>query len=345
MFNHLHYVPILKSKRAEFRALQQLTTDVKLKLTPLIDVIPVPWDHATDRPRKSLKQHLDSIITYVAQSWPIDYPFFIDLTFVNDFVNGKHSLMYCLDILRVQGRTVIPVTGIDFDDNYYAALSESLPSSNSGLCIRISTVDLDDFDELSMSLENLLSKLHLSPLHCDIILDFQTLPIPEVSDPAAYISNVINIFPRLQEWRTFTIAASSFPKILEMSANTMDFIARDEYQIWSTIIQAEQGERLPSYSDYTIQHPDMTDVDYRKIKISVNLRYATPTNWLVYKGREKNRYGHNQFNQICRDIINRPEYNGQNYSAGDHYIYCCAHNTDGPGNTETWRRVGFSITT
>ncbi len=52
MFNHLYYVPILQSKRAEFTALHQLSNDAKIRLTPLIDVIPVPWNHAKNEPKK-----------------------------------------------------------------------------------------------------------------------------------------------------------------------------------------------------------------------------------------------------------------------------------------------------
>lgn len=40
MFNINHYVPVLRWKRAEEKALLELDNEVKSKLTPLIELIP-----------------------------------------------------------------------------------------------------------------------------------------------------------------------------------------------------------------------------------------------------------------------------------------------------------------
>src|SRR2546426_10562869 len=47
-----------------------------------------------------------------------------------------------------------------------------------------------------------------------------------------------------------------------------------------------------------------------------------------------------QFNDLCKMVIERPEYCGTEFSWGDFYIYKCAHNQDGLGNATTWRQVG-----
>lgn len=345
MFNHFHYVPILQSKRAEFTALHQLSNDAKVRLTPLINIIPVPWNHATNSPKKTLKAHLDKIIAYIVKSWHSDYPLFLDLMYVasnDDVIEGRHSAIYCLESLRHYSQKIIPVTGLDRDDNYQNAIKSIVRRHKLGVCFRIQQDDLDNFDELADAFNGLLSKFNIEAKSCDVILDFQALPLQEVRDPITYISSVIKAFPNVTEWRTFTIAASNFPKTMEMSADSDTLIPRAEYLLWSRIVMDENIPRLPSFGDYSIQYPEISDLDFRKIKSSVNLRYATETHWRVYKAREKFRYGYEQFNEICNDLITTQEYYGSDFSAGDNYIYGCAKNTDGPGTPEIWRRVGFN---
>ncbi|KAF0145499.1 MAG: hypothetical protein FD156_780 [Nitrospirae bacterium] len=345
MFNHLHYVPILKSKRAEFVALGQLAADIKTKLTPMIEVITVPWDFAKDLPRKTLKSHIDGVIEYIAKSWPNDLPMFLDLLYVasrNEIIADKHCLIYCFEALRVYKQMVIPVTNIDRDENYQEALKSILRKDKRGLCVRIQQTDLDDLDNLSNAIDTLLGKFDLAPNDCDIVLDFQALPLQEVSDPVAYISNIIRTFPNIKKWHSFTVAASNFPKIPAMVANSTKLISREEFIIWNEIIKNGRLPKLPSFGDYAIQHPDLEDVDFRTRKIPVSLRYATPTQWLVYKGREKNKFGHAQFNKICSSLVKSNEYCGASFSEGDSYISRCAKNSDGPGRPEEWRRAGFN---
>ena len=58
MSNGTLYVPVLKGKEGEFAALEALTDDVRLKLTPLIEIPPVPYDYVNERPAKDLQTHV-----------------------------------------------------------------------------------------------------------------------------------------------------------------------------------------------------------------------------------------------------------------------------------------------
>jgi len=345
MFNHLHYVPILQSKRAEFTALFQLSNHAKVRLTPLLNVIPVPWNHSADSPKTTLKAHLDKIIAYITKSWSRDDPLFLDLMYVasNDQAIGdRHSAVYCLETLRHYSSKIIPVTGLDRDDNYQNAIKSIVRKQKMGCCFRINQDELDDFEQLADGFDSLLTEFNVDAASCDIVIDFQNLPLQEVLDPVTYIAGVIRAFPNVTEWRTFTIAASNFPKILEMNTDSDTLIPRAEYLLWSRIVMDENIPRLPSFGDYSIQHPEISDLDFRKVKSSVNLRYATETDWRVYKAKEKFRYGYEQFNEICNHLINTQEYYGSDFSVGDKYIYECAKNANGPGTPEIWRRVGFN---
>jgi len=47
MFDHRHYVPVVKWKRGERVALRNLTSDVREKITPLIELLPKHFEGCT----------------------------------------------------------------------------------------------------------------------------------------------------------------------------------------------------------------------------------------------------------------------------------------------------------
>lgn len=59
--DHTHYVPILKGKEGEYGALKELSSKIKSKLVPLIEVIAVPWDFDNEVPAKAIDDHLEMV--------------------------------------------------------------------------------------------------------------------------------------------------------------------------------------------------------------------------------------------------------------------------------------------
>ncbi|MFB5761329.1 beta family protein [Paenibacillus medicaginis] len=51
-FNRRHYVPIVKWKQGEQRALETLAATSKERLTPLIEIAPIDWDFENEVQRK-----------------------------------------------------------------------------------------------------------------------------------------------------------------------------------------------------------------------------------------------------------------------------------------------------
>src|SRR5712692_3283852 len=50
MFDHKHYVPILRWKRAEWVALRDLAGDVRSHITPLVELTPRSFEARNNRP-------------------------------------------------------------------------------------------------------------------------------------------------------------------------------------------------------------------------------------------------------------------------------------------------------
>jgi hypothetical protein len=76
--------------------------------------------------------------------------------------------------------------------------------------------------------------------------------------------------------------------------------------------------------------------------MSASIRYTTPESWLIVKGRNVNQYGFEQYYDLCKQLIGRPEYVGPEFSWGDEFIWKCAQETAGTGNATTWRKVGVN---
>ncbi len=61
MFGYKHYVPVLKGKEGEFRALAHLPPNAKDRLTPFIDIPRRELDRKTNQPKESIDVYLEKI--------------------------------------------------------------------------------------------------------------------------------------------------------------------------------------------------------------------------------------------------------------------------------------------
>ncbi len=337
MFGYKHYVPLLKAKEGEFGALSELTEGVKNSISPLIDIFP---DSKT-----SLDKRLARIAKRIRTTWGCDRPIFVDqfgIKLKERVSGGKHPLTFIFDCLRKLNVKAIPSTGFDRDEAYNEALEKIVNKDNRGICIRLLIEDMESMHELKDNLESLLSYLDISYQDTHLILDFRELKVDKVKTAIETAINVIRDMPNINDWKTLTIAASGFPgSLAEIGTHAVGNITRIELQLWNALInRRNEIERLPSFGDYGIQHPDLLDLDWRIISLVPNIRYTLPFKWLIIRGGSRKKYGSHQTHQLSKDLVNMPEYYGETFCWGDSYISLCAQEIGGPGNMTTWRKVG-----
>lgn len=70
MSNALRYVPVMKTKDAEFRSLAQIAPAVRERISPLFEVQPPPRDWDTGEP-KPLAEHLEVVPAKLAKLEPV----------------------------------------------------------------------------------------------------------------------------------------------------------------------------------------------------------------------------------------------------------------------------------
>ncbi len=345
MFDHRHYVPILKGKDGEFGALHELSKDAKSNMTPLIDVLRVPLDWEKGRPSKPLHEHLARISEQIRKSWLSNRPVFVDLYDTDPKArtsDGTHPMKYLTDRLRDAEVGAIPVTGLDRDDDYQKAVSESVSKDSRGVCVRVQGEDMEDFESLEVGLARLLKALRQKRMEVDLLLDFRETRSENLRLASDLAVSLLGELENVPDYRTVTVAASSFPGTLkEVEPQSIDSIPRVELELWQDILSAgKKLLRLPSFGDYGICHPDYPDLDPRTYTPSASIRYTLDEDWLIVKGATLKKLKYEQFHELSRALVARKEFYGPKFSWGDQKISECAKRRGGTGNLTTWRKIG-----
>jgi hypothetical protein len=341
------YVPVLKGKDGEFKALYCLAPSVKRKVIPFIDIPRIDIDPKNKRPKYTIDEHLTKKAQSILKAWGTEQPLFVDLFDLSldlRTADGNHILDFLFSKLREMEVNAIPVIGFDRsgDFEYVRATSNTIAVDGRGLCLRLLREDMEDPKRAYDSMNDLLEMLNLPEEKVHLLMDFrdiseETLPdITEIS--ARFLSNL----PEHGSWKTLALVCSAFPENLkDVQPRSTARLPRSEWQLRKGLaLLRKKIPRFPMFGDYGICHPDLPDFNPQYTP-SAAIRYTTSEDWLIVKAGSIKKDTYQQFRQLCGILRNRPEYSGTQYSWGDSFINDCADfNTTGPGNLTTWRQVG-----
>jgi hypothetical protein len=347
MFDHTHYVPILKGKMGERGALETLTPAVKSALTPLIEVPPIPWDHDNETPAKTVDAHIARIAQQLVACWGQTDRLFLDFNLLDpaaQTAQGVHALKAVLDDARTLGLMAVPVVGLARGQDYENAVQDAISQDARGLCLRLDGDDYEDPIALTGEVDDLLTRIGTSPADADLVIDLAAIGTAAVHTLTLGVIGLIATTPHVTDWRSLTVAATGFPQDMSrFSSGTTSATPRTEWQLWLALRARRAAlARVPTFGDYAISHPDLVDIDPRLMQPSATIRYTADDDWLVVKGKSFRRNGAGQFHTLSATLANRSEFSGAGFSWGDDYIATCATGAGTPGNLMTWRRVGTS---
>lgn len=335
MFNHKHYVPILKGKRAEFPALGALKSN-KL-ITPLIEA--VPSVDADEIPRRMAAK----------AKWPADKAYFIDLFFFDDEDDtttpaaASHPVRVCFAEVSKKKQIAIPVTGLSRSPGYQSAVQQVVAEQKNGVAVRLVPDDFEEgSDELDATLTALMKLFKVKASDVDLIVDAGTVAASSAGAVSQMYRASVDLIPTVNDWRSLTAAASAFPlSLAQLVRDKWNSWNRHEWRGWRQLVTGKvPPSRRPAYGDYAIANPELPPSG--RATILAQLRYATPDSWLIWKGGNvfKHPKKFDQFFDICKDLVKRPEYRGKAFSDGDAEIQQKAANLGSSGNAERWRRIG-----
>ena len=339
MFDRKHYVPVLRWKQAEREALQYLESNIQDRITPLIELIPSNFKEKKTTPTFDLM--LSQTIDGIFDSWG-KKRFFIDLQHLDPNFRpptGGHLLRRFGEEADKRGLSYVPTTGLSRVRAYQEAVKVLSKKSKSGVCIRLCLSDLRR-NKISSELYDLLGLVGASPKNSDLIIDCQY-----ITDNNLNFKNIYNEIPDLQDWRTFTVIGGAFSKNLSGFSVGQHELARLDWMFWKKILKSRPSFiRLPSYGDYTIQHPIYSEPPVRS-NFSASIRYTSDDCWVIMRGEgvfNQDGPGYAQWPANAELLCDRSEFCGEDFCFGDQYIKDMSMQVMRPGNPTTWLRAGIN---
>ena len=245
MENQNYYVPILKWKRGEQIALENLSQASKSRIIPLIEIPPIDYDWVNNTPKKTIDAHIADFCSQVSNHWGTN-KFFLDLCWIEGdglLSNGKHPIDHIITEATTYNLNIAPVVGLDRSQGYIQSISNLIQDGKvNELCIRVET---DDFTGINQSLTALLNKLNINSTQCHLIIDLKeissnNLSLYQVIIPM-FLSNLLN----LNSWMSIALCGTGFPiNLSSISKNSHAQIPRTEFTLWQNLNSSNSLWRL-----------------------------------------------------------------------------------------------------
>lgn len=343
------YVPILKGRMGEFRALSELDAGFSRGVVPLIE-LPLTAEAVAEEESPDFDDEppiapadVAKFTSDVARRWAPGRRLIFD---AGPALGPRNPAVEVINGLAPRDFAVTPTVRPSDSENAIRHVGGSIREWNLGsACIRLTGDDLDDFDApLPQTLQNVLDLVGLPPDRVDLVLDFGPVADDQAAAFSARIARlVLAELPFREEWRTLVCAAGAFPPDLNsIPSGVLTEIPRRDAAMWLSIRERVSG-RAPIFGDYAIAYPiAAAAVPFAP---APQLRFTSADSWMIFKGRKRDPRGNDQFYDICSRIVSTGAVD-PHLSWGDRYVFEAGYRRDtttlGPGNAMTWRAIGTS---
>ncbi|MFI5420136.1 MAG: beta family protein [Nitrososphaerales archaeon] len=338
MTKHI-YIPIIKGKQYDLRALGKLQPEVRELIKPLIELPPTPYS-------KNIDDHLKKFIQNVSKYGGTGKTFVDFYGFLGEMANsGKLATIAGYDLLHDIGQAVTPVYGFNRHDGVWKYLEAVIKKHKQGFCFRLEEDDLEeDVAEATWdAIRTRTSQLQVDIKSVDLIIDLRDIREKLVDEKIALVTDFMSFQPLGISFRSIAIAGSSAPKdVSVVEKDSIGDILRKELIIWKNLrADLAVGDTL-IYSDYGVIHPDFA-ADDLPVGGSANckIRYTAGKNILIFRGHKRAGDSGQPF-ELSKKVRSHPKYCGRDYSFGDEYIDDVADRLSGPGHLGNWVLVDMN---
>lgn len=347
MFDEKLYIPILKWKRAEQGALDNLSEEHKNHIMPLIQFV-MPKAESDDKIFDvvlKFEKQSSKIPEKITDTWGTN-PVFIDVSLLYTKALKAKSLRKITTEGHKQSGFFIPTIHLGDDQEIQEAAYSIAADCGCGMCLRVVCADFSDTDRLNQALNQILSVSGLEEKNIDLFVD-----IKETGDNGYKYSKYFRLSQsilNLSKWRTFIFGGGSFPEDLSgCKFAEENLIPRIEWLNWKKHNTGNRLLRKPSFSDYTIQHPVYKEAT-QFFSPTTSIKYTLDDYWLIKKGKRKE---FDKYLANAVELVNDSRYYGRNFSYGDDYVAERAEHLEaylrnpaikGTGTAETWLKAGIN---
>ena len=348
-----------EGQQGELDALQKTAKKLTGSFTPLLEIPPIPPAYLEGQdepvPAKTIDQHVAHVSEKFADALANHPSVFVDGYYIeteDELEDGTSPVDAIFENLRVREVAFIPTVGMDRVGDYADSVRDAIKSDGRGCCLRLVESDLEGMVELPPQIDSLLKFLGIKAKDVDLLLDFG----PRAPSKAA-LPFQIDALPLVKDWRTLTVASSSFPADMSgVAQNSVEELEREEWIAWLSLRNKRKtSQRMPTYGDYTINHPVLSEIDPRIMSMSPNIRYSDSTSYVVAKGQaiprkkkkptkqeeaaRENLLPKVQYPKLAAKIKNHASWKGEKFSWGDKFIDTCSRK-ECVGSATNWRAVG-----
>ncbi|WP_426151785.1 beta family protein [Pseudomonas sp. DC3000-4b1] len=344
MFDHRQYVPVLKWRHGEYQALARVSDLLRSRITPLLEIPAEAWDHETAQPQKSIDDHIEHFGRRLMANWG-GLPCFVDSCHLPAdalCAGGIHHFERLLELAAQAGCLALPVTGLNRHYQYQAATARIVRRQGRGLCLRLTGEDYDR-PELAAQVGGLLAYMGLAPGQVDLILDFHQHIARCVTAQAGHAQALLERTPLLARWRSLTLLGSAFPTETEEQMRPYLQVARRYEWLAYKQLSRRLGEtRRPAFGDYSIAHPLTGLSDPRLEKPQAMIDYTVADGWLRAQRGPVRHDGHDQYRELCQQVLTSGQFDGECFSWGDECIQQCAEFGIAAQGAGGWAAIGHN---
>ncbi len=334
-FGPHHYVPVLKVKRGEKKALRSISPVLHPRITPLLEIV-----ERSGEGTRTVEAHLDNAFNDLADSVRPYSRCFLDTREIAP--DGPAVATEVFRRATADGIALTPVTGISRS----ADVAASLQYRNQGIALRLTREEFEA-GNLPANLDSFMSRHGLAPAETDLIVDLGRVDNLVVDGIVAFTRAFMADVPDHDRWRTLTVSACAFPYSMGgVERHSHDLVKRAAWIAWRDELHANRKSlRLPTFSDCGIQHTvGVEGFDPRTMQVSASVRYALSDQWLLFKGEStRSTPPSEQFPILATRLVYG--HLGSHFAGPGHCDGCASMKdaADGAprlGSAEAWRRLG-----
>lgn len=312
MQKNIFYLPILKFKDGEKRALQKLDRKIKKKVVPLLELVKKERQRKGDDNKINYfpisdDEVLKKDLEYIKDKFS-DMDVFIDTKILSDF-NRESAIQEIYRQTSLFKSSVYPVVYLSELRNFTECTKSLLFSK--GFCLRVCKNEITDLEKLMFE-SKIKEAIHL-------LLDF------DITDES--ITSIIPLIKNktfTNNWKSITLASGSAPRYLtDFTAGKVGVHERSDWKAWNNIVSQLDTSFNLNYGDYATRYPIFENI--HNPNTSFSFRYTGDDSWFIFRGfskKSKHYMGYIQYRAHALNLIENEEFqfSGENFSDGDAYI-------------------------
>lgn len=327
----MRYVPIMRTKAGELEAMQRTDGAIAQHMLPFFELHNVSWtnDDFEEKAAKLAKQ--------AKKAWGWGVPCILDLGVLD---GASRIIAATLEAFHDEGPTFVPAVNLERSPEFHSTMADVVRDIGLGICLRL--ILREDSPDLQQDLKKLLRQYPLPPEQVDVVIDFgASASLPRVLAP--WLIDLVNSIPDVDKFRTFALAATTFPRNMgDYQSQAISRAPRGEWRLWREVAANPGLARKLDFGDYTAAYPEDIVFDPKKMSIGAKIKYTSEEDWLIVKGRGIKGRGYEQYRTLSHALTKQDEYTGEEFSWGDEFIQNCAEGKGKPGSARIWVSVAVN---